>query len=271
MTSSGSLEAMGTPFSGGERALLVDDKERTYLITLREGGSFHFHGGVVSHADIIGAPEGTIAVSREGNRLACFRPRLSDFVLKMPRGAQVVYPKDLAMILMGADIFPGARVLEAGTGSGALSMALCRAVGPQGRVVTYEMRAEFQTKAAENVGTFFGEIPGWLEMRSGPLQDVAGSGETYDRVVLDMPEPWETLDALDEVLACGGVVASYLPTTGQIQTFCLALEKRRYGQIHTVETLVRSWHVTERSVRPDHRMVAHTGFVITARRTAGAQ
>lgn len=260
---------MSTPFSDGERALLVDDKERTYLITLREGGAFHFHGGVVSHADIIGAPEGTIAVSREGNRLACFRPRLSDFVLKMPRGAQVVYPKDLAMILMDADIFPGARVLEAGTGSGALCMALCRAVGPRGLVVTYEMRAEFQKKAAENVETYFGEIPGWLEMRSGLLEDISGSGETYDRIVLDMPEPWRTLGVLEEVLHAGGVVAAYLPTTGQIQTLCLALQERGYGQIRTAETLVRSWHVTERSVRPDHRMVAHTGFIVTARRTAG--
>jgi tRNA (adenine57-N1/adenine58-N1)-methyltransferase len=259
---------MAGPFEPGERALLVDEKGRTFLVTLRVGASFHHHGGVVAHDDIIGFPEGSVAISRNGRSLTCFRPRLADFALKMPRGAQVIYPKDVAVMLMHCDIYPGARVLEAGTGSGSLCMALCRATGPEGAVVSYEMREEFQAKARANIETFFGELPSWLELRSGALQEVASSGERFDRVVLDMPEPWQTLDSLDAVLDPGGVVAGYVPTTGQMQTFVLDLETHGYQQILSVEALVRSWHVTRRSVRPDHRMVAHTGFIITGRKTS---
>ena len=259
---------MAGPFETGERALLVDEKGRTFLVTLRAGASFHHHGGVVAYDDIIGFPEGIVVVSRNGHPLSCFRPRLADFALKMPRGAQVIYPKDVALMLMHGDVYPGARVLEAGTGSGSLCMALCRATGPKGAVVSYEMREEFQAKARDNIDSFFGGLPSWLDLRSGELQDVAGTGERFDRVVLDMPEPWQTLDALDAVLDPGGIVAGYVPTTGQMQTFVLALEAHGYQQILSVEALVRSWHVTKRSVRPDHRMVAHTGFIITGRRTS---
>jgi tRNA (adenine57-N1/adenine58-N1)-methyltransferase len=257
-------------FQAGERVLLVDEKDRTFLVTLREGASFHHHGGVVGHDDIIGHPEGTVVLSRNERALSCFRPRLADFALKMPRGAQVIYPKDIALILMYTDVFPGARILEAGTGSGALCMGLCRAVGPTGHVVTCEMRSEFQDKARSNIESFMGEIPAWLEMRSGRLEDAVTNEERFDRVVLDMPEPWRTLDTLDGVLEPGGVIAGYLPTTGQIQSFVLALQSHGYEQILTMEAMVRSWHVTERSVRPDHRMVAHTGFITTARRTIRA-
>jgi len=256
---------MSEPFGAGERALLVDEKGRTYLVRLQTGGAFHFHGGVVEHGSLIGAEEGSVLHSSRGMALVCFRPRLADFVLKMPRGAQVVYPKDLASIVLGADVFPGSRVLEAGTGSGSLCIALCRATGPLGRVVTYEMRAEFQGKARENVEAFFGTLPEWLEMRSGPLEDVAGSGEVFDRVILDMPEPWRVLEAAESVMAPGGILCSFVPTTGQIQSLVLALQRRGYSQVTTTETMVRTWHVTERSVRPDHRMVAHTGFITTAR------
>lgn len=259
---------MAGPFETGERALLVDEKGRTFLVTLRTGASFHHHGGVVAHDDIIGFPEGTVALSRNGHPLSCFRPRFADFALKMPRGAQVIYPKDVAVMLMYGDVYPGARVLEAGTGSGSLCMAVCRATGRDGAVVSYELREEFQTRARENIESFFGALPPWLELRSGALQEVASTGERFDRVVLDMPEPWETLDALDAVLDPGGVVAAYLPTTGQMQTFVLDLEAHGYQQILSVEALIRSWHVTRRSVRPDHRMVGHTGFVITGRRTS---
>lgn len=257
---------MSQPFATGERALLVDEKGRTFLITLKESGHFHHHGGAVAHDLILGHPEGVVVVSGKGVQLSCFRPRFADYSLKMPRGAQVVYPKDIALILMYTDIRSGSRVLEAGTGSGALCMALCQAVGPSGSVVTYEMRDEFKEKATGNIAAYFGSLPDWLQMRSGRLQEV--QDETFDRVVLDMPEPWQTLETLDAALEPGGIVCGYVPTTGQVQSFSLALEKHGYGQIHTIEAMVRSWHVTDRSVRPDHRMVAHTGFITTARRTA---
>lgn len=259
---------MSLPFAPGERALLVDEKGRTFLITLKLAGQFHHHGGAVPHDLILGQPEGVAVVSGKGVRLSCFRPRFADFSLKMPRGAQVVYPKDIALILMYTDIGPGSRILEAGTGSGALCMALCEAAGPGGRVVSYEMRDEFQQKATENIEAYFGGVPAWLDLRSGRLQEVGA--ETFDRVILDMPEPWQTLETLDRVLEPGGIVCGYVPTTGQVQTFTLELEKLGYAQVLTVEALVRSWHVTARSVRPDHRMVAHTGFITTARKTTAS-
>ncbi len=199
--------------------------------------------------------------------LACFRPRLADFVLKMPRGAQVIYPKDLGAILVFADVFPGARILEAGTGSGALTLLLCRAAGPEGRVVSYELRPEFRVKAAQNIEAFFGKVPAWLDLREGDVRDIPGTAEAFDRAVLDLPEPWTTLDAVGAVLVPGGIACAFLPTTVQVQTLVLALEERGFDQVETFETLHRSWHVTERSVRPDHRMVAHTGFITIARKT----
>jgi len=258
---------VSAPFEPGERVLLLDGRGRTYLIQqLRPGQSFHSHGGMVPHDLIVGAEEGTRVHSTGGMAFACFRPRLADFVLKMPRGAQVVYPKDLGAILVYADIFPGARVLEAGTGSGALTLALCRAVGPEGRVVSYEVRPEFQAKAARNVEAFFGKAPRWLELREGDVREVADTGDTFHRAVLDLPEPWAALHAVGRALLPGGILCAYLPTTGQIQTLVLSLEERGFAQVETFEVLHRSWHVTERSVRPDHRMVAHTGFITVARR-----
>src|SRR5437667_3295504 len=192
--------ALSGPFEDGDRALLIDTKGRRYLVRLHAGGEFHYHGGVVPHSLIIGSDEGTVVHSTLAGTLTCFRPRLSDFVLKMPRGAQVVYPKDLGAILMHADVFPGSRVLEAGTGSGALTLALCRAVGPEGCVTTYELRPEFQEKAAANVEAFLGKLPANLEMRSGDVREVARTGERFDRVILDMPEPWGVLEAVVDSL-----------------------------------------------------------------------
>jgi len=249
----------------GERVLLVDQRGRHYLVRLEKGSTFHFHGGAVPHDLIVGSDEGTVVHSTTGASLVCFRPRLPDFVMKMPRGAQVVYPKDLAAILMETDVFPGARVLEAGTGSGALCLALCRAAGPEGKVVSYEMRPDFYAKALGNIEAYFGKAPDSLELRLGNLRDVAAGGETYDRAILDMPEPWGVLDAVEAVLVPGGIIGAFLPTTGQVQQLVLTLRERGYQQVSTFETLQRSWHVTERSVRPDHRMIAHTGFVTTAR------
>jgi tRNA (adenine57-N1/adenine58-N1)-methyltransferase catalytic subunit len=256
------------PFEPGERVLMIDARGRRYLVRLEAGATFHFHGGGVPHDLILGSEEGTVVHSATGAALVCLRPRLSDFVLKMPRGAQVVYPKDLAAILMYADVHPGARVLEAGTGSGALTIALARTTGPEGAVVSYEMRPEFQEKAERNVEAFFGKVPDWVSLREGDLTEVTATGETFDRVVLDMPEPWGVLDAVGTVLRRGGIACGYLPTTGQVQTLVLALQARGYQQVETFEVLVRSWHVTDRSVRPDHRMVGHTGFITVGRRGA---
>lgn len=257
---------MSAPFEPGERILLVDQRGRRYLVKLRAGATWHSHGGALPHDLVIGAPEGTEVRSATGMTFRAFRPRMADFVLKMPRGAQVVYPKDVGAILVEADVFPGARVLEAGTGSGSLTMALCRAVGPDGRVVSYELRPEFQAKAAENVEMFLGKLPPWLELREGDVREVDATGERFDRVVLDLPEPWEVLEALGVALEPGGIVCGYLPTTVQVQQLVLALHERGYEHLETFEILHRSWHVTARSVRPDHRMVAHTGFVTIARR-----
>ena len=257
---------MSVPFEPGERILLVDQRGRRYLVKLRAGETWHSHGGGLPHDQLIGSPEGVEVHSATGMSFRAFRPRMADFVLKMPRGAQVVYPKDVGAILIEADVYPGARVLEAGTGSGSLTMALCRAVGPEGRVVSYELRPEFQTKAAQNVETFLGKLPPWLELREGDVRDVAASGERFDRVVLDLPEPWEVLEALAVVLGPGGIVCGYLPTTVQVQQLVLGLQERGYEHLETFEVLHRSWHVTARSVRPDHRMIAHTGFVTVGRR-----
>ena len=256
---------MPGPFEVGDRALLIDPKSRRFLIRLQEGGEFHYHGGVVPHSLIIGADEGTVVHSTLAGSLTCYRPRLSDFVLKMPRGAQVVYPKDLGAILVHADIYPGVHVLEAGTGSGSLTLTLTRAVGPQGRVVSYELREDFHQKARENIGAFLGEIPDWLELRNGNMREVTTTGERFDRVILDMPEPWEHLKEAVAALWPGGLLCGFLPTTGQIQQLVLAMQDHGFDEIDTFETLHREWHVTERSVRPDHRMVAHTGFITVGR------
>jgi tRNA (adenine57-N1/adenine58-N1)-methyltransferase len=262
---------MAGPFEAEERALLLDSKGRRYLVRLQPGREFHFHGGMVPFVDIIGRTEGVVLTSSKGAVLQAFRPRLTDFVLKMPRGAQVVYPKDLAAILMYGDVAPGSNVLEAGTGSGALTLVLCRAVGDTGRVVTYEMREEHLEKAAANVETFFGKQPANLDMRSGDLREVARTGERFDRVILDMPEPWGVLEAVTEVLDPGGIVCGFLPTALQVQTFVLDLRARGFQQVDTFELMLRSWYVTDRSVRPDHRMVGHTGFITVGRYAPGAE
>jgi tRNA (adenine57-N1/adenine58-N1)-methyltransferase catalytic subunit len=256
---------MSAPFEPGERVLFVDARGRHYLVRLQTGGTFHTHGGSVAHDLVLGRHQGLTVETTGGMVLTVFRPRLADVVLKMPRGAQVVYPKDLGTILVYADVFPGSRVLEAGTGSGALTLALCRATGPQGRVVSYELREEHLTQAVANIEAFHGKLPEWLDLRAGDLRDVAGTGERYDRVILDLPEPFGALDALREVLEPGGIVCAYLPTTIQIQQLVLALEQKGFHHEETFETLHRSWHVTNRSVRPDHRMIGHTGFITVAR------
>lgn len=261
---------MSDPLAAGERVLLIDARGRRFLIALEAGGTFHFHGGVVAHDDVIGRVEGSRIESRSGAALTAYRPRLADFVLKMSRGAQVVYPKDLGAILVQADVFPGAQVLEAGTGSAALTIALCRATGPEGRVVSYEVRDDHREVAAANVETFFGKSPPWLDLRRGDVRGVAETGESFDRAVLDLPEPWGTLPEVTAALRPGGILCGYLPTTPQVQSLVGAMSDRGYREVETFEVLQRGWHVTPRSVRPDHRMVAHTGFITVGRRAADA-
>jgi tRNA (adenine57-N1/adenine58-N1)-methyltransferase len=254
-------------FAPDDRVLLIDQRGRQYLFRLQAGGSYHTHSGALPHDAVIGAPEGTRVETVSGMVLTAFRPRFADYAVKMKRGAQVVYPKDLGPILTYADVFPGARVVEAGTGSGALTMALCRAVGADGRVVSYEVRGEHQEQAVKNIEGFFGGLPANLELRAGDIAEV-GEGERFDRCVLDLPEPWAPLDALHGVLEPGGVLCSYLPTTIQVQELVLAFPRQGFLHLETFEVLHRGWHVTERSVRPDHRMVGHTGFLTVARRLA---
>ena len=256
------------PFRPGERALFLDARDRTYLVRLQADGTFHTHGGALGHNAVIGRPEGVRVETTGGMGLIAFRPRFADYALKMPRGAQVVYPKDIGPILVLADVFPGARVLEAGTGSGALTLALVSAVGPGGCVVSYEVRPEHRDRAVANIEAFHGTLPSTLRLIEGDLREVAGSDERFDRAVLDLPQPWDMLEAVAAVLEPGGVLCCYLPTTVQVQQVVLAFEAAGFRHVETVETLQRSWHVTERSVRPDHRMVGHTGFLTVARLTS---
>jgi tRNA (adenine57-N1/adenine58-N1)-methyltransferase len=256
----------GEPIAAGERVLLLDDRGRRFMVRMESGATFHFHGGALPHDLVIGSEEGTTVHTATGSALRCFRPRLADYILKMERGAQVIYPKDLGSILVYVDVFPGARVLEAGTGSGAMTLALCRAVGPEGLVVSYERREEFLDIARRNAEEFFGKLPAWLDLRLGDVSDVAGSDERFHRAVLDMPEPGAVLPATAAALLPGGLVCGYLPTTGQVQELVAELRDHGFAEIETFEVLHRTWHVEPRSVRPDHRMVAHTGFITVARK-----
>lgn len=250
------------PLGPGERVMLLDSKGRRYLVTLVVGGEFHTHAGPVLHDDIIGGEEGRMLRSARGARYVVVRPTLSDVVLKMPRGAQVIYPKDLGPMLLLADVFPGARVLESGLGSGALSMALLRA----GAAVTgYEIRHDFAARARANVAGFLGEAA--LERYQVSVRDVYEGidPEGFDRVVLDLPEPWRVVAAAETALRPGGILVSYLPTILQVATLRERLARSGFGLAQTIEILERGWHVEGQSVRPEHRMVAHTGFLTSAR------
>ena len=244
----------------GERVLLVDAKERRYLITLRTGASFHTHVGIIDHDDLIGVPEGSTVIGSTGRRFLVVRPTLSDAVLKMPRGAQVIYPKDLGAILIEADIAPGMRVLEAGVGSGALSMTLLRAGAD---VVGYELREDFAERARSNVEAMVGPGARYrVEIRD---VYVGIEEEGLDRILLDLPEPWQVLPHALKALRPGGILCAYLPSINQTSQLRNALDQSGFGMASTLEVLHRTWHVEARSVRPDHRMVGHTGFLTTAR------
>jgi tRNA (adenine57-N1/adenine58-N1)-methyltransferase len=244
---------------------LTDPKGKLHTITLQAGAQWHTHRGWIEHDLLIGADEGVVVTTTGGTAYLALRPLLTDYVLSMPRGATIVYPKDAATIVMAADVFPGATVVEAGAGSGALSIALLRAIGPAGRLHSFEKRPEFAEVARANVEGFLGEVPNW-DLRLGALQeelDLTG----VDRVVLDMLAPWECLEAVGRSLRPGGVLLCYVATTTQLSTIAEAI--RAHGEFTepiATETLVRGWHLEGLAVRPEHRMIGHTGFLITTRR-----
>ena len=256
----------GLPFQDGEQILLLDQRGKRHLIFLRKSETFHSDRGWVPHDSIIGQPEGTWVRSSMGLRYVAMRPTLAEYVLEMPRGAQVIYPKDLAVILFWADIYPGCRVLEAGMGSGALTLALLRVVGPEGRVITYEQRDEFARRALANIHMRSGEVTN-LTVRLRPIEEGLAEEEPVDRVVLDLPEPWRLTGELPRVLRPGGIFLSYVPTIIQAHQTTEALRRdRHWALVETFETLFRPWNIEGQSVRPFHRMVAHTGFITVARR-----
>ncbi len=250
----------------GELVLLVDRKGRRYLVTLESGMVFHSHHGTLEHDVVIGSEEGGEVTSSMGRRMRVLRPTLAEYVLKMPRGAQVIYPKDLGPILIEADIFPGACVLEAGTGSGSLTLALLRSVGPKGTVHTFDVRDDFHSKALENIERYIGADPnyGTLVAKIGDLYEDEINVEV-DRVVFDLTEPWRALENVNRCLRPGGILLSFVPTVPQVQNLVAALG-RGWTMVRSFETMQRGWTVDGLSVRPDHRMVAHTGFLIVARR-----
>ncbi len=311
------------PFAAGDQVQLTDPKGRMHQIVLSAGGTFHTHRGSLSHDDLIGRPEGSVVTASSGTAYVALRPLLADYTLAMKRGATIVYPKDAAQILAYADVFPGARVLEAGAGSGALSCWLLRAIGPDGELVSFEARPDFAEIARENVRKYFGEVPAWWRLVTGELsaavaldpaartsavyarlrhaaeladeaeaaedpeapEDPEEAGEArdrapgpmaepsgapaFDRVVLDMLAPWENVAAAARVLIPGGLICCYVATTTQLSR--VVEELRGHGGFFEPaawETLYRGWHVDGLAVRPDHRMIAHTGFLVTARRLA---
>jgi tRNA (adenine57-N1/adenine58-N1)-methyltransferase len=255
-------------FRAGDRVQLTDPKGRHHTVVLTPGKEFHTHRGAIRHDDLIGAPEGSVVHSTANTGYLALRPLLADYVLSMPRGAQVIYPKDAAQIVGFGDIGPGMRVLEAGAGSGALTCSLLRAVGDTGRVTSYERREDFADVARGNVATFFGELPAAWSLRLGDLADHPAQ-ETVDRVVLDMLEPWAVLPTVAAALRPGGVLIAYVATVTQLSTYVEAVRGQAlWTEPHAWETLLRPWHAEGLAVRPEHRMVAHTAFLITARRLA---
>jgi tRNA (adenine57-N1/adenine58-N1)-methyltransferase len=269
LSPTGAPEPPRGPFRVGDRVQLTDPKGRLHTITLAPGKEFHTHRGGLAHDDLIGRHEGSVVTSTGGTQYLALRPLLADYVLSMPRGAQVVYPKDAAQIVAMADIYPGARVLEAGAGSGALSCSLLRAVGERGSLLSYERREDFAGIAHDNVTRFFGETPATWTLEVGDVGEADLSGTALDRIVLDMLAPWEVLANVAPALVPGGVLIAYVATTTQLSTVVEALrEHGGFTEPRAWETLVRDWTADGLAVRPDHRMVAHTAFLVSSRRLA---
>ena len=254
------------PLHPGERVTLSDAKGRRHSILLAEGGVFHTAKGAIAHDDLIGGPEGVVVHSVGGTAYLALRPLLAEWTVTMPRGAAVVYPKDAAQILGGADIFPGARVIEAGVGSGALTLSLLRAVGPTGRLLSYERRSDFAAIARKNVESFLGAaaLDRYQIHIGDSYQGIDPAHGPFDRVVLDLPEPWQVVPHAESVLSAGGLLVAYTPSITQAAQVREAL-KGKWIDGRTIEVLHRGWHIDGQAVRPDHRMVAHTGFLSVAR------
>lgn len=263
--------AYSGPFQPGDRVQLTDAKRRHFTIILEAGGQYFTHKGAINHDEIIGKDEGSVVQSTHGADYLCFRHLMVDHVLSMPRGAAVIYPKDSAQILVEGDIFPGAKVLEAGAGSGALSMSLLRAVGEHGQVISYEIREDHLAFAKDNVEEYFSGMPKNWSPRLGDLKEVTRKdlGGPVDRVILDMLEPWECLDVVRDVLIPGGVFMTYVATVPQLMKVMEGIrETQSFTEPRAWESLVREWKVEGLATRPEHRMNAHTAFLIWARRLA---
>ncbi len=259
---------MTPEFAYGDRVQLTDAKGKMHTITLKEGGEWHTHKGWLVHDAVVGLPQGSVVETTAGLKFLAFKPLLGDYVLSMPRGATIVYPKDAALIVGFADIAPGTHVLEAGVGSGALTISLLRAVGHEGSVDSFERRDEFAEIATKNVHEYFKGEPSNWSLTIGSVQD-ADRNKKYDRIVLDMLSPWECVELADEVLHSGGVFFAYVATTTQLSVTAEAIKSSgRFTEPESSESLVRGWHHEGLAVRPDHRMIAHTGFLIQARRLA---
>jgi tRNA (adenine57-N1/adenine58-N1)-methyltransferase len=260
------------PFRAGDRVQLTGPKGKLTTLSLEVGAVYHTHRGMLQHDDVIGRDDGSVIPSSNGDEYLALRPLLNDYVMSMPRGAAIVYPKDAAQIVAFADVFPGARVVEAGVGSGALSLWLLRAIGDQGTLHSFERREEFAAIAKGNVATFLGGDPENWTVTVGDLVEelpAAAAPASVDRVVLDMLAPWECVEVAADVLAPGGLVVCYVATVTQLSRVCEAIRAtERYTDPEPSETLVRTWHVDGLAVRPDHRMVGHTGFLVTSRRLA---
>ena len=255
------------PFTVGDRVQLTDAKGRHYTMVLAPGAEFHTHRGAIAHDTVIGSPEGSVVKSTNGDQFLVLRPLLIDYVLSMPRGAQVIYPKDAAQIVHEGDVFPGARVLEAGAGSGALTCSLLRAVGPEGTVTSYEVRDDHAPHAERNVTTFFGEHPANWDLHIANVADY--DGPQVDRAVLDMLAPWEVLEAVGGALVPGGVLIIYVATVTQLSRTVEALrEQQCWTEPRSWETLQRGWDVVGLAVRPQHAMRGHTAFLISVRKLA---
>ncbi|MFM8825142.1 MAG: tRNA (adenine-N1)-methyltransferase [Candidatus Nanopelagicus sp.] len=255
-------------FQYGDRVQLTDAKGKLYSITLKKGAELHTHKGMLKHDELVGIPEGSIVTTNQELKFQAFRPLLADYLLSMPRGATIIYPKDTAMILGVADIKPGARVLEAGVGSGALSISILRAIGESGFLHSIELREDFAEIARDNVTNYFKAQPKSWQITIGQLEDQKFDAE-FDRVVLDMLTPWECLTIAAKALVPGGVFMAYVATTTQLSRMAEAIkESANFTEPESLETMVRGWHHEGLAVRPQHRMIAHTGFLIFARRMA---
>lgn len=254
-------------FQENSLVLLIDKKGRKYLIRLKEGGKFSSHLGIVEHDQMIGKDEGITVYSDMGAQYLALTPTLKDFVTKMPRGAQVIYPKDIGSIIIWADIFQGARVIEAGTGSGALTLYLLRAIGPSGLLISYEKREDFLKKASKNIYDFASQ-PSNLVLKCKDIYSGIDE-DNIDRIVLDLPEPWKIIPHAINSLKNGGIIISLIPTMLQVMTFVDSLRNsKKFYPIEIFETMLRHWNVKGQSVRPEHFMVSHTAFLVSARKIA---